>query len=172
MKRKKYLLILTCILSMMGMGCSTKEQTNNSSQTDSIIDDFGSEAIKNRVLSTSTGKIRIPYTGKRSSVIYVTSASSLPDYEELEIYDDAYFQEHALLLVTETVNSGSIDVGIQSVDVEGSSAILTLYHNKPFRSSAITEDMATWLLWLEVESGLDYQWKIANPALRNDAVAY
>lgn len=121
--------------------------------------------------TVDTGKVRIPYTGSRSSITYVTSASDLPDYEELAAYDDAYFQDHALVLVIDTVNSGSVDVGILSVDVEASAATVTLYHRMP--SDALgTTDMATWLLWIEVESGLDYQWTIANPSAGSDTVSY
>lgn len=115
-----------------------------------------------------TGKVRIPYSGNRSAVTYVTSASMLPDCEALEQYDDAYFESHALVLVTETVRSGSVNVGIRSVDVEGAEATVTLYHNMPPAASGTT-DMATWLLWAEVAPGLDCQWTIANPTLGSGA---
>lgn len=119
------------------------------------------------------GKKRITYTNNRSSVVYVTSVAALPDYEELKQYDEDYFKEHALLLVTETVNSGSTDVGIQSVFVKGSVGTVTLSHRMPDLNDAVgTTDMATWLMWIEVEQGLNCQWKVANPALKSDTVRY
>ena len=36
-----------------------------------------------------------------------------------------------------------------------------------------TADMATWLLWTEVDTGLeDYQWTVANPALESQLSQY
>ena len=117
----------------------------------------------------SQGQLRISYTGNRNSAQYVTSAGQLPDYPELAGYDDAYFQDHALLLVTETVSSGSVQLAISSVAIDGTSAAVTVSHDLP--GTAGTADMATWLLWAEVETGLDYQWSVANPALPSDAQA-
>ena len=117
------------------------------------------------------GKVRITYTGNRSSVRYITSTEALPDYPELEQFDDAYFAEHALVLVTETVNSGSVNVGIRSVNISGSTASVALYHEVP-ENGATTDDMAAWLLWAEVEPGLDCQWAVENPALPPDTVTH
>lgn len=121
---------------------------------------------------TGANKLRVAYTGNRSSVTYITSASGLPDYSELAQYDDAFFAEHALVLVTETVGSGSIDVGIQSVNISGSNAEVTLYHEGAQPGTYNTNDMATWLLWTEVEPGLDCRWTVVNPALTPDNAAY
>lgn len=110
-----------------------------------------------------TGKLRITYTGNRSGVRYITDPSQLPDHPELAGYGEAYFQEHGLLLVTETVTSGSINVEIQSIIVENGVAVVTLDHQIP--SGLGTADMTTWLLWVEVDAGLDLTWNLANPAL-------
>lgn len=118
----------------------------------------------------AAGKVRITYTGNRSSVAYVTSASELPDCEELKQYDDAWFQEHALVLVVETVSSGSVDLGIAAVNVSDLVGTVKLYHEAPEDGTYQTSDMATWLLWAEVETGLDgCRWTVANPAMKPDA---
>ena len=117
-----------------------------------------------------SGKARITYTENRSSVSYITSASMLPDQDELKKYDDAYFKDHALVLVTETVTSGSIKVGIESVTVDGDQAVVTL--SREMSGDFGTTDMATWLIWVEVETGLDCQWTVANPALKPAGEAY
>lgn len=111
-----------------------------------------------------TGKLRISYTGNRSGVRYITDPSQLPDYPELAVYDEAYFQDHALLLVTETVSSGSVNVEMQSVIVENGVATVTLDHKMP--AGLGTADMTTWLLWVEVDAGLELTWNLANPALK------
>lgn len=116
------------------------------------------------------GCLRVPYTVNQSSVRYITSASQLPDYEELRGYDDAYFETKALLLVLESVGSGSVEVSIADVTVEGSRAVVTLSHE--LQGDLGTADMATWLLWAEVEAGLDCQWSVANPALKPEAESY
>lgn len=117
-----------------------------------------------------TGRLRIAYTVNLSSVRYITSAADLPGYEEFAQYDDAWFQNHALVLVTETVGSGSVELGINAIHVEGGMATVTLSHE--MKGQAGTADMATWLLWTEVETGLDYQWTVANPAIPSQGVDY
>lgn len=107
-----------------------------------------------------TGKLRIPYAGAVCGVRYITDPSQLPNYPELEAYDAAYFQDHALLLVTETVTSGSARVEIQSVTISQGRGRVSLAHEMP--DGLGTADMAAWLLWAEVEKGLDYDWVLEN----------
>lgn len=121
----------------------------------------------------TAGKLRLTYTGRRSSAQYVTSSDQLPAYSELEQYDTDWFAEHALVLVTETVSSGSTDVEIASITVnkEKKTVVVTLSHSVTAPGVNDTQDMATWLLWAEVDTGLDeFQWSIDNPALRSDRV--
>jgi hypothetical protein len=108
-----------------------------------------------------TGRIRVTYKGNLCSVQYVTSVDQLPDYPELRAYDDAYFQNHALLLVYETVTSGSVEVGIQDIRLEGTRGLVQLSHE--MQGDAGTAVMTTWLVWAEVEAGLDYTWIVENP---------
>lgn len=109
-----------------------------------------------------TGKIRIEYTGNRSGVQYITDASNVPDYEELAGYDEAYFEEHALLVVIDTVTSGSMQVEIGGIQVQDGIASVTV--DRKLSGDVGTTDMATWLLWAEVERGLEYEWTIVNTA--------
>lgn len=106
-----------------------------------------------------TGCQRVPYTHNVSNVFYVTAVDQLPGYEALQAYDEAYFAEKALLVVLESVGSGSMKVGIESV----SNGVVTLSHELP--GDVGTADMATWLLWAEVEQGLEFTWSVSNPAL-------
>lgn len=108
------------------------------------------------------GCVRVSYNGNVSSVRYITSVDQLPDHEALAAYDEAYFAEKALIVVYETVSSGSVKVGIASVK----DGAVTLSHELP--GDAGTADMATWLLWAEVDAGLDYTWTVANPAVKPD----
>lgn len=110
----------------------------------------------------NTGCVRVAYNGNVSSVRYITAADQLPDNEALKAYDDAYFAEKALIVVYETTGSGSVEVGIASVK----DGAVTLSHDMP--GDAGTADMATWLLWAEVDAGLDYTWTVANPAVKPD----
>lgn len=134
-------------------------------------DDFA-PAQGDPVDDDAKGAVRIPYEGNESTVRYITSASQLPDNEELAGYDDAYFQQNALVLVTESVNSGSIEVAIDSIRQTDRGSEVVLYHSRPEESQATTDDMATWLLWAEVETGKEGIWTVANPALPNTAVKY
>ena len=106
-----------------------------------------------------TGCVRVTYNSNTSSVRYITSVEQLPDHEALAAYDEAYFAEKALIVVYETVSSGSVKVGIESIE----NGVVTLFHDLP--GDVGTADMATWLLWAEVDAGLDYEWTVANPAV-------
>ena len=119
-------------------------------------------------------RLRLTYNGNVSSALYVTSAAQLPDYPELSAYDDAFFKDHALVLVQESVSSGSVEVGIESISLkENHAAVVTLTHQGPSEGQVGTADMATWLLWAEVDTGLeDYQWTVANPALESQLSQY
>lgn len=116
------------------------------------------------------GKLRISYEGNRSYVTYITDPLELPAYEELEQYDAAFFADHALVLVVETVSSGSVQVDISSITVAGNAASVTL--SRELKGDAGTADMATWMLWAEVEAGLDYQWTVENPSIQSAGVKY
>lgn len=113
----------------------------------------------NPVAFGDTGCVRVTYNGGVSSVRYITSVDQLPDHEALAAYDEAYFAQKALVVVYETVGSGSVKVGIESID----NGVVTISHELP--GDVGTADMATWLLWAEVEAGLDYDWSVANPAV-------
>ena len=54
------------------------------------------------------GRVRLPYTRRRSDARCVTSLSRLPDVPELKSYDPEFFVGHALLLVSDTTASGSL----------------------------------------------------------------
>lgn len=105
------------------------------------------------------GCVRVEYTVPISYVRYITSVEQLPDHEALAGYDAAYFQDKALVLVQETVTSGSVKVGIAAIE----DGVVTLSHELSGQFG--TTDMATWLLWAEVEAGLEYEWSVANPTM-------
>lgn len=107
-----------------------------------------------------TGKLRISYNGAVCGVRYITDPAQLPDYPELEAYDAVYFQNHALLLVTETVTSGSTRVDIKSAVISQGRGVVSLAYEMP--DGLGTADMAAWLLWAEVEKGLDCDWVLEN----------
>ena len=62
--------------------------------------------MKQHPLQTA-GRVRLPYTRRRSDARCVTSLSRLPDVPELKSYDHEFFAGHALLLVTDTTASHS-----------------------------------------------------------------
>lgn len=113
----------------------------------------------------NVGRIRVDYTGNISSVRYITSADQLPEYPELQGYDEAYFRENALLLVLETVTNGGVEVGIQGIRVDEDRALVQLSHEA--QGDLGTAVMTTWLVWAEVAPELNYTWTVSNPAVES-----
>ena len=108
----------------------------------------------------NVGKARIQYQGNRSYVRYVTSVEELPPECTWEGYDEAYVQTKALLIVVETLNSGSVQVELESIQVKGDVASVSI--RRTMTGDVGTTDMATWIFWAEVEKGLSYTWTLAN----------
>ena len=113
------------------------------------------------------GKTRLQYNGDRNFVLYVTSVEQLPKEGDWKGYDEKYFETKALLIVVDTLGSGSVQVELESVTVDEGIATVTL--KRTLAGEAGTADMATWMLWAEVEKGLDYTWvlKDADQSLPN-----
>ena len=115
----------------------------------------------------STGAQRIEYKQNASSVRYITRVEDLPAYEALDGYRNAeYFETKALLVVVDTVTSGSVKLSIDAVD----NGTVTL--GKEMSGDVGTADMATWLLWAEVDQGLTESWTITNPGVQNNLSQY
>ena len=97
----------------------------------------------------------------------VTRVEDLPAYEALDGYRNAeYFATKALLVVVDTVTSGSVKVSIDSVG----NGTVTLA--KEMSGDVGTADMATWLLWAEVDQGLTENWSITNPGVQSNLSKY
>lgn len=124
------------------------------------------EEEKTTLTLGNVGAVRITYSVNVSSVRYITSASQLPDYPELAAYDDAYFETGALVLVMESVSSSSVRVGIESIELTETHALVTLTHESS--GDVTVPAMATWLVWAEVEKNLSYTWEVVNPALESN----
>jgi hypothetical protein len=108
----------------------------------------------------NAGKVRLNYEGNRSYVRYVTSVDQLPPESAWEGYDEAYFQTKALLIVVETLNSGSVQVELDSIRLDGNTASVVI--ERTMSGDVGTTDMATWMLWAEVDKGLECEWTLAN----------
>lgn len=122
------------------------------------------QELLTELIPDKCGAVRISARGIVNSIRYITDASQLPDNQALKQYDDAYFQDHALVLIVETVGSGSTRVGIASIEIEDSAATVTLFHRLP--GDVATDDIAAWLLWAEVDAGLSCNWVVANHAMK------
>lgn len=120
----------------------------------------GTEAAGESLDFANPGCARIPYEGNRSYVKYVTGVEQLPDGEALAGYDAEFFENRALVVVCETVSSGSVRLEITGITVDGENAFVTV--KRSVSGEVGTSDMATWLLWAEVDQGLAYNWQIEN----------
>ena len=178
----KFFRVITClcVLGLLFSGCQSTQPPAAEPVTPTAVTDAPTELSPtlptvstfpiqtfpdNLISFTNPGTLRISYTTNRCSAQYITDPSQLPDYAEFSGYDAAFFKEHALLLVTDTVGSGSTQISIGSVVINGSTASVTLLRTTP--GDVGTADMATWLLWAEVPAGLDLTWEVANPVLND-----
>lgn len=149
-------LLAGCRAAGTGQAESAPTQTETY-ETPSVTD--GAVAFEN------FDKLRIVYTGVQSSVRYITSVGELPEALRDKGFDDAFFAQNALVVVTETVGSGSVQVEFDSITKQADTVTVLLSHKAPDGAS-VTQDMATWLLWAKVPAGLDpYDWVLGNPAL-------
>ncbi len=112
------------------------------------------------------GSVRIDYTIPVSSVRYITSVEQLPKNDAFAAYDHAYFETAALVLVTESVTSASIRVAIESVTLSEGVAHVTLLHES--QGDVSTPAMTAWMIWAEVEPGLELRWEVDNPAMDSE----
>lgn len=134
MKYKRLLtLALAAALCIVAAACGTKANApgaDTPAKTDTptaapggtqTVGDTGDGTVREdgSYVPGQVNRLRLTYSGNVSSALYVTSAAQLPDYPELSAYDDAFFKDHALVLVQESVSSGSVEVGIESRVPEG-----------------------------------------------------
>ena len=108
----------------------------------------------------SAGKVRLPYEGNRAYVRYVTRVEDLPPECSWEGYDEAYFETKALLIVVETVNSGSVQLELEAITLDGDTA--SVHIKRTMEGDVGTTDMATWMLWAELSREYDCNWALAN----------
>lgn len=167
MNRRFRVFALLMALCLLLAGCGVNSQPTEESTPTSVQDTHGPLDLGIDVKFELLGAYSMSHTVNVSNVRYLTSASELPDYEELEQYDDAWFREHALLLIYESVAGSKTKVGVESIQLEDSVANITLSHNYDGEGTA---SKRTWVLFLEVERGLEYEWKVVNPALENQVV--
>lgn len=145
------------------------QHSSGSAQTAAPTEDSTKEEIS-AITVSGGGSSRIDYIENVSSVRYITSADQLPSYTQLQDYDEAYFQEHALLIVLETVNSGGVQVSIESISVEGNNALVLLSHE--ISGDMSTTVMTTWLVWAELDADLNYNWMVENSAVQEESQRY
>ena len=125
------------------------------------------QGIQEIQVAGATGAERIEYKQNASSVRYITRVEDLPDYEALDGYrNKEYFENQALLVVVDTVTTGSVKVSIGFLG----NGTVTLA--KEMSGTVGTADMATWLLWAEVEQGLTESWTVTNPGVQNNLSTY
>ncbi len=117
-------------------------------------------AENDEISFTDPGKARIAYEGMRSFARYITTPEELPELPELADFDSAFFETHALVLVVETVNSGSVQLEIDKMIRSGDEA--TVHLKRTMSGEVGTSDMATWLLWAVVSREYDCSWKLES----------
>lgn len=148
-----------------GTAPGTESEETTGDVTSPKLPEEGDEIVGTSVNFANVQTLRITYSGAKSNVVYVTSPAQLPKHEAFSAYDAAFFRDRALVLVTDTVGSGSVRVGIDRITVSGNTAYVTV--SRELHGDVGTGDMATWYIWAEVEAGLTCRWEVFNPGYRN-----
>ena len=158
------LLLSACRATQASQNAQTTPTTESSEQSanESTGTDKNPLIAVGQLAFQNPGKQRIGHKEHPNGVLYITSAAPLTSGDAFNQYHDAFFQDHALVLVTLTVGSGSVQLEIESIFVSGDTATVTISHNLP--GDVGTSDMATWYLWAEVEAGLDLKWAVGSIA--------
>lgn len=172
-------LLLAAALCAVATGCSTSKQEESSmpltspspavsqKPSQSGFAGGGTGAVgSNTVTLESPQQLRIAYQqGTPNSITCVSSVDQLKTYglygsEKLASYDDSFFDSKALVLVKYTVNSGSAQLSLGSATQVSNMVSVRI----DTQSSGMgTADMATWLLWAEVDKSLsEYQWVLES----------
>lgn len=168
-------LLLSAALCIAATGCTTSKQEENDMPLTSPTAAVSQKPSQSGFAGGGTGtvgsqtvalnspqKLRITYQqGVPNSVTCVSSVEQLNAYglygsEKLADYDEDFFQDSALVLVKYTVNSGSTQLSLGSA-TQVSNMVSVHIDAQP--SGIGTSDMATWLLWAEVDKSLSScQW--------------
>lgn len=181
--------LLAAALCTLATGCGTTKQEESSmpltspsaavspNPTQSGFAGGGTGAVGNDTVTLeSPQKLRITYQqGTPNSITCVSSAEQLKAYglygsETLAAYDDSFFDSKALVLVKYTVNSGSTQLSLGSATQVND---MVSVHLDAQSSGMGTADMATWLLWAEVDKSLSgCQWVLDSPGNATTGVTH
>lgn len=168
MKKRIFALILAVCLLLAG--CAPAEQeTQGSTHPSAGGETHEAPDLGLKIAFTELGCINLSHSVNISYAVYVTRAENVPEYAQLAEYDEAWFEEHALVLIYESVASRNVQVSVESILKDGNTARITLAHETD--SSAGSAVKVTKLLWLEVEKGLEMHWTVENPALPSEVVS-
>ncbi len=178
----RFIKVIACLLIFAALltGCrrgssattaATDAATTAPAATDPTVPSFtdgtrGDPDIGIDVAFKVLGTQNVKHSLDISQAKYITSVDDLPSYDALAEYDEAWFREHALLVILETVPGGKITIDIDSIKLDGSRADITLARGYDGKLSTTTN--VVWLVWAEVERDLHYTWNITNPTLESN----
>ncbi len=165
--KKTVLMLMVLSLLLALCACQSSAPKETPGLTEPSVPETGfTEDTLGQDIYIQQGQKRISWDSTGDRARYITSPNALPDYEEFQQYDEAFFQNHALVLVSATATNGGQTVVIESIRYEGQNAIVTLRSTQA--EGDANDAMYTWLLWKVVDAGLDYTWKIAGELDENE----
>lgn len=138
-----------------------------------VTDPYNTLSKDNLIKFSDGGIARITYDYNRSEAKVITNIQDLSPYNEIKElvkYDEDYFNTSSLLLIAQTTNSGSIGVSVEAIAAIDKVLKIKLGYTVPEIGTA---DMATWLLWVELDKNYDeFLGEIINPATKPGLSAY
>lgn len=165
MRKRIFALILAMCLLLAGCAPAGQE-TQGSTHPSAGEETHEAPDLGLKIAFTELGNINLTHSVNVSYAVYVTRAEDVPNYAQFSEFDEAWFENHALLLIYESVASRNVQVSVESILKDGETARITLAHETDASAGAALK--VTKLVWLEVEQGLQFSWIIENPALPSE----
>lgn len=189
MKKFPLAMLLAAILCTVAAGCGASKQEESTMPLTSPSAAITQKPSHGSFAGGGTGSVgstpvalespqslRIVYQQDTpNSITYISSMEQLRTYglygsEKLAAYDEDFFASKALVLVKYTVNSGSTKLQFGDA-IRVSNMVSVSMEAQP--ADFGTSDMATWLLWAEVDPSLrDCQWVLDTAQINSGGIAY
>lgn len=183
MKRIISIFCMSALMSLSLIGCASGgsegdpmvgEKTSSIPQTTKKVSGFATGDVSvgaEYIAMDNENQMRKTELASMNSIECVTSMDQLKKYAWianglLDSYEESFFEDKALVFATITVTSGSTKLSFGDAKVVNNVVLLGIKTERPTLG---TNDMATFLLWAEMDQKYaDCTWQFADKYLQDN----